>query len=256
MTSNLTIQNKGFLLEAELVPWDSDVYKFEIAQISELIITDFTQADAAFETLNQWASTHNVQMISCRLAHEQLSTSFFLEQQGFRFIEMVLHPVITNLQKIKAPDSTLQISNVTRDEVALIQNMAEKCFAYERFHMDPRLSTALANVRYGRWVKNTIESNRQLLLKIENGSEIVAFFVIEETRDKGVYWHLTAVAPGFQGKGYGRKAWLAMLAYHHANDIQRVSTTISARNTRVLNLYSQLQFRFAPPEMTFHWMAK
>lgn len=256
MTPSLAIREKGFQLEVDLVPWDTEVFNFPIAHITALIVEDITQANLVFDMLHQWVRALDVRMISCRLPHEQLRETFLLEQQGFRFIEMVLHPVMENLQKIKLPDSVFHVSKVPDYEVGVIQNMAETCFSHERFHMDPRLSTELANVRYGRWVKNTIKSNRQLLLKIENGNEILAFFVIEENQDRGVYWHLTAVAPEFQGKGHGRNVWLAMLAYHQANGIEQVSTTISARNTPVLSLYSQLQFRFTPPEMTFHWMAE
>jgi hypothetical protein len=36
---------------------------------------------------------------------------------------------------------------------------------------------------------------------------------------------------------------------------EAVTTTISSRNTRVLNLYAKLGFRFMPPEITFHWLS-
>jgi hypothetical protein len=45
-----------------------------------------------------------------------------------------------------------------------------------------------------------------------------------------------------------------MLARHLGEGVGKVSTTIAARNVPVLNLYSSLRFRFAPPEMTFHWV--
>jgi RimJ/RimL family protein N-acetyltransferase len=144
-----------------------------------------------------------------------------------------------------------------REAIAmLIQTMAEQCFAHERFQADPRLSTKLANERYGRWVVSSFQSRNQLLLKIEDRDEIVAFFIVEYLNEKSAYWHLTAVAPEFQSRGYGRKTWQTMLAYHKACGIERVTTTITARNVRVLNLYSKLQFKFAPPEMTFHWIVE
>jgi RimJ/RimL family protein N-acetyltransferase len=33
-----------------------------------------------------------------------------------------------------------------------------------------------------------------------------------------------------------------------------IRTTISARNTAVMNLYARLGFRFSAPDMTFHWV--
>lgn len=252
----LSIEHKGFKLEACLVPWDTDVFGFSIAQITHLNIEDTNQASVGFEALFQWADMNDVRMISCRLLHDQVSTSFLLEQYGFKFIEMVLHPFTENLHGANFPEQGLQISEVPAHEVIIVQDLAENCFAYERFHADPRLSTALADERYGKWVKNSHESSNQILLKIEDNHQIIAFFVIENLPENEVYWHLTAVSPDCQGRGYGFKAWLAMLGKHKADGINRVSTTISARNSRVLDLYSHLQFRFSPPEMTFHWLAE
>ncbi|MBK8535842.1 MAG: hypothetical protein IPL59_12375 [Candidatus Competibacteraceae bacterium] len=45
-----------------------------------------------------------------------------------------------------------------------------------------------------------------------------------------------------------------MLRYHQERGQDVVMTTISARNVSVLNLYTKLNFRFLPPEMTFHWV--
>lgn len=254
VTTKLSINEEGFVLEAELVPWDTKVFDFPVAQINRLSGTHLHQASAAFETLRIWVNTNHVKMVSCRLQHDRLAESFLLEQKGFRFIEMVLHPTLENLQEIRLSENGLRVRDVRESEVELIQAMAERCFVHERFHVDPRLSTELANLRYGKWVRNSTRSSSQRLLKIESNNEIVAFFIVEDQKDDGTYWHLTAVAPQFQGRGYGRKAWLAMLAYHQVNGINKVSTTISARNVRVLNLYSQLQFRFTLPEMTFHWI--
>lgn len=252
----LSIEHKGFKLEACLVPWDTDVFGFSIAQITHLNIEDASQASVGFEALFQWADMNDIRMISCRLSHDQFIASFLLEQYGFKFIEMVLHPFIENLQSINLSEQDFQIRHVPTSEVTMVQDLAKKCFAHERFHADPRLSTALADERYGRWVKNSHASSNQILLKIEDNHQIIAFFVIENLSENEVYWHLTAVSPEFQGRGYGFKTWLAMLGKHKADGFSQVSTTISARNSRVLNLYSHLQFRFLPPEMTFHWLAE
>jgi hypothetical protein len=45
-----------------------------------------------------------------------------------------------------------------------------------------------------------------------------------------------------------------MLQRHRNEGAAVITTTISARNVRVLNLYSKLGARFLPPEMTFHWL--
>jgi ribosomal protein S18 acetylase RimI-like enzyme len=65
---------------------------------------------------------------------------------------------------------------------------------------------------------------------------------------------LTAVAPGAQGKGVGRRIWRSVLMLHKAQGIETVETCVSGHNDRVLNLYATLGFRVSGAEMTFHWI--
>jgi RimJ/RimL family protein N-acetyltransferase len=78
--------------------------------------------------------------------------------------------------------------------------------------------------------------------------------VTENQPDGLCYWHLTAIAPAFQGRGYGKRVWREMLHFHQREGMKQIATTIAARNTPVLNLYASLGFRFQPPEITLHWL--
>lgn len=159
------------------------------------------------------------------------------------------------LQTYPVIDTEMVVEPVCEAELLGVVSMAERSFCYERYHVDPRLDPELANLRYGRWVRNAFYDSKQILLKARLlDGRTVAFFVVENKDDGSVYWHLTAVSPDFQGKKLGYHIWMAMINYHKVAGIEGIRTTISARNTPVLNLYSKLNFRFAPPEMTFHWV--
>jgi ribosomal protein S18 acetylase RimI-like enzyme len=82
---------------------------------------------------------------------------------------------------------------------------------------------------------------------------VVGFFIIERRPDDSVYWHLTAVAPAWQGKGVGLSLWRTMVHRHRAEGARSVRTTVSGHNNVVLNLYTRLGFSFSKPQMTFHW---
>lgn len=139
-------------------------------------------------------------------------------------------------------------------DLPIVQDIAERAFGHERYHIDPRLDPNLGNRRYGYWVKNSLDHPNQRLLKIMEDQHIVALFIVESREDQSVYWHLTAISPQWQGQGYGQRVWYAMLRYHQERGQDTVMTTISARNVSVLNLYAKMNFRFLPPEMTFHWV--
>jgi RimJ/RimL family protein N-acetyltransferase len=178
----------------------------------------------------------------------------FLEAQGFRFIEMVLHPRLAGLSALALPEDDLQIVPADAADLPGLVAIAEHAFIHERYHVDPRLDPRLGDRRYGRWVRSSLAHPTQRLLKVLDAERLIALFLVEKRTDGSAYWHLTAIAPSWQGQGYGRRVWQAMLRRHQVEGCESVTTTISARNTPVLNLYAQLGFRFLPPEMTFHWI--
>lgn len=250
----LYLNTAALTLSAGVVSWDSAVFGFTVAQIDGLTVTDVAGAGNDFQTVWDWLDSRAARIVSCRLPHDHFSESFLLEKEGFRFIEMVLHPKISCLNHIELDSAGLIVIRATRSDLPVLSAIAESAFGSERFHVDPRVDSVRANMRYGNWVRSCLAHSRQTLLKVMHGEEIVALFVVEILESGIAYWHLTAVAPHMQGKGFGWRAWRAMMHYHQQQGVDAIQTTISARNSRVLNLYARLGFRFLPPETTFHWV--
>jgi RimJ/RimL family protein N-acetyltransferase len=241
-------------LAAYEAPWDSAVFRIPVVQIDQLEVLEPQGALADYAQYQSWVAREHIGIVSCRLLHDRLRESMFLEANGFRFVEMVLHPWLGHLQKRNAVADDIEIIPADESDLEELRVIAETAFGHERYHVDPRLDPALGDERYGRWVRNSLNHTTQRLLKILDGERLIGFFVVEPKSQQSMYWHLTAISPQWQGCGYGRRAWSAMLHYHQSEGYDTVSTTISAQNIRVLNLYSQLGFRFMPSEMTFHWI--
>ncbi len=255
MSNHFFTKTDKLLLESTLIPWDTKIFGFPVASIEriQLIHSDCSKKDCAdFES---WRDNHLCKLVSCRLHHHQLRESMLLEAMDFRFVEMVLHPTLNHLERLDISDQNLTILPATQSDIAAIKIIAQSVFKNERFHVDPRLDPEKGNLRYGQWVANVLNHPSQQLLKIVDANDVlVAFFIIEIMENHSVYWHLTAVSPLIHGSGYGYRTWLAMIRHHCQNGQSSIKTTISARNTPVLNLYSKLNFQFLPPEMTFHWV--
>lgn len=248
------IETSSLRLSAKEAPWDSAVYGMPVVQIEDIEVLDQDGGATDYRRYENWISAQDVGIVSCRLAHDRLRESMFLESCGFRFVEMVLHPGLDSLQSQQFPKDDLLIVPAAEADLRALQDIAENAFGVERYHVDPRLCRRQGDQRYGRWVRNSLHHPSHRLLKVLDGDQLIAVFLIEIRSDHSVRWHLTAIAPNLQGRGYGRRVWQAVLNDHKSQGCQSVSTTISARNTPVLNLYSQLEFRFSPPEMTFHWV--
>jgi RimJ/RimL family protein N-acetyltransferase len=241
-------------LRAQSVPWDRDVFGFPVVQIQDLEVMDSHGAMSDYADFRAWLDLGQVRIVSSRLPHHRLRESMFLEANGFRFVEMVLHPTLENLQSLNIPQDDLLIALAQESDLPFLQDIAERAFRHERYHVDPRLNPRLGDLRYGRWVRNSLGHPSQRLLKITHGDRLVALFLVGSRDGRTAYWHLTAVSPRWQGSGYGYRVWQSMLRYHQAEGCEALMTTISARNVAVLNLYAKLGFRFRPPEMTFHWV--
>lgn len=248
------VDTPNLRLEWVEAPWDSVIFGFPVLQISRIeVVGPSATADlTAFEAVRDRMGAG---LVSCRLSHEQLKESMLLEEHGFRFIEMVYMPELDGLTgRMLAEEDTLSVKLAEEGDLPALMEIAGNAFHSERFHVDPRLDSTLGDERYRRWVLSALSHPSQRLYVVSDGLQRVAFFVTETQADGTCYWHLNAVAPRFQGQGYGRRAWQAMLNVAKEQGAQRVRTCIVARNHRVLNLYARLGFSFPPPLMTFHWV--
>lgn len=236
------------------VPWDSETFGFPVAQIANIRVLSPAAARTDLAPFLAWMDRERIHLASCRVPYDRLTETMLLEQIGFRFVEMVLHPQLEDLQAYACRGQGLTVAPAIDADLPTIEGIAAHAFGYERFHADPRLERSLADARYVAWARSSHRHPMQRLFKVSEGDDLVAFFVTENRPGGLCYWHLTAVAAAFQGRGYGKRVWREMLDYHRREGMTRISTTIAGGNTRVLNLYVSLGFRFLPPEITLHWV--
>lgn len=248
------INHPALRLKWSEAPWDSVLFGAPVLQVDEIEIRG-SGASAAMYPFIAARDTLGCPFVSCRLPHDRLRESMLLEEHGFRFIEMLFYPDYLDLRLgAFEDDAALSILPATTDDLEVAVAVAGEAFHNERFHVDPRLPQRIGAARYQNWVRSSLRHPSQRLLIIREAGTFLAFFILEMLDGGTCYWHLTAVAPEQQGKGYGTRVWRAMLAYARRNGADRVRTSIVARNHRVMNLYSRLGFIFSPPAMTFHWM--
>ena len=246
------IEADGASLECFLVPWDSTIFGFPVAQVQRLDLAPHGGSEELFRSFDAWCSERGVRLASCRLDHDRLRDSMALEEHGFRFVEMVYEPRFEAFETIAQPDRRIDVADVTDADLAGVEAIAYSAFSTGRFLLDRRLPPDLSRRRYATWVRNSLGSSDQAVLKAEVDGELIGFFIVERQADDRVFWHLTAVDPQWQGKGLGLSLWRTMLLRHRAEGATGVWTTISGHNLPAMNLYARLGFRFDAARMTFH----
>ena len=197
-------------------PWDQVVCGFPVLQITSLEVL----GPNAGEDMHIFGSERDrlgAGLVSCRLSHERMVESMLLEDQGFRFIEMLYAPE-KELSAIYIDEkfSPLRVSLAREDDLPQLMDIARTSFHNERFKIDPRLNPNISDQRYENWVASSLRHPAQELYVVCDGQRRIAFFVTELLGEGTCYWHLNAVAPDAQGQGYGRRVWSAMM--NHASE--------------------------------------
>lgn len=251
----LAIETPSLRLAAELVPWDSASFGVPVAQVRHIEVIDRRAAEAEMQRLPAWFASRAVDLAACRLDHARLRESAALEHVGFRFIEMVYGMEIDPRRVAPHPGGPGVVTwrRARETDLATLQPLAADAFATGRWNIDWSVGQALGGRRYADWVMRSLADPRHEVLCAIVQGQTAGLFVIEGQSDGSEYWHLTAVAPQWQGQGLGRAMWSSMLHRHAGDGAKRVRTTISARNVPVVNLYARQGWRFVDCQMTYHW---
>jgi RimJ/RimL family protein N-acetyltransferase len=248
-----SLRTEGLTLDYFLVPWDTRIFGVPVAQIADLRVLEPKQAARDYERFIDWCTEKQVAFCACRVPAERLADSMFLEERGFRFVELNYLPRLTGLQELHTSDEGIEVALAEDSDRAPLKEMATHTFRHGRFHQDPRIDPRLGDRRYGVWLDNAFASAHQRVLKCSRDGDLVGFFVVEYPEQGHCYWSLNALAPGLGGRGLGKRVWRSMLHWHRAEGAHTVSTSISSHNVAVLNLYVALGFRFPAPTMTLQW---
>lgn len=235
-----------------VAPWDRPFFPGNTATIASITVRDPDGAVREFANFRTWCTDNDVRLVSCRLAQERLLECGFLEGQGFRFIELNYRPSCRNLTVFTADPEIAIAPAATEDEDAIVA-IASGIFATGRLHLDPQVGPDIGNRRYAAWATNAFHNPQQSVLTFRTEGRIIGFLVVEEPEPHKRFWSLIGLAPGLVGRGLGRRTWQSLLAFHAAEGVTEVATSISSQNLAVLNLYVSLGFRFPPPEITLHW---
>ena len=250
--SLVSLRSLALDMDYFLVPWDTEIMGRRVAEIKKIAVHDSEQAQIQFETFENWLKSENIDFCSCRIGHDLIVETDFIQKHNFKFIELNYRPQINNLQLLDLSNEMVEIQLAAPADKEHLADMAKSIFKYGRFHQDIALGDEIGNDRYKTWMVNAFSLPFQSVYKCIISNKIAGFFVVEAT-EKKCHWALTGLAPGLNNRGMGTRVWKSMMHFHQAQGVESITTSISSHNTAVLNLYAKLNFRFPTPAATFHW---
>ncbi len=172
------------------------------------------------------------------LANKQL-----LAQYGFYYCDTLIEPLVNaaRLRAVDHPDAS--ISEYPDATLALAINHG--AYIHGRFHRDFHLPKSGADLRYDKWLQQLLDANQVFGL---NWQGQTAGFI----GHKGGCLVLHALATQQRGKGRAKFWWSAVCKNLFASGHSEVSSSISASNLAVLNLYASLGFTFNHAHDIYH----
>src|SRR5262245_50854070 len=112
-----SIRTPALELDYYLVPWDTQILGVPVGQIADLRILDAQRAAHDYEAFANWCAIERIALCACRLPASRIVESMFLEERGFRFLELNYMPRLEGLQT-----ATLAAEDGVRIEPATAQD--------------------------------------------------------------------------------------------------------------------------------------
>lgn len=174
---------------------------------------------------------------------DPLADKSLLHENGFYYCDTLIEPFCRPDMFRPSECQDVSISeDCSLEELLAISNGA---YRHGRFHRDFNIPDRLADQRYDNWVCDLHGSGNCLGLFYQG--EMAAYFGMAGS--KAV---LHAVADKFRGKGLAKSLWSAAYIRLFKQGSPEVTSSVSAPNAAVVNLYVSLGFRFRNPIDIYH----
>lgn len=220
-------------------PWDQAAFGLPAWELAEYSAAALALADA----------TPGIQTAKV----EPLADKRALLRHGFYYVDTLLETAAT-AERLRAPAEAAPAGLAVRRlgagaDAAAALAICHGAFAHGRFQRDLNMDQAGARRRYDGWLAQLLAADAVHGLYAD--AELAGFI-----GHHGASLVLHAVAPAWRGRGLA-KHWWHMLARQMFDAGQpRVTSSVSAANVAVLNLYASLGFSFGRPQDIYHRIVK
>jgi ribosomal protein S18 acetylase RimI-like enzyme len=182
-----------------------------------------------------------------------IATSLGLQRAGFGVIDTAITLAWTGA--LDNRNGSAEVVPARPGDGAAITHIAETCFVWSRFHLDPQIPDTAANLIKRRWIESYLSGKRgSALYAASVGGRVAGFLAVIESEVSGrrvAVIDLVGVQPGQQGAGVGSALVDAFVRnWKDRADELRVGT--QAANIRSLRFYESHGFRITDTAYVLH----
>jgi ribosomal protein S18 acetylase RimI-like enzyme len=210
-------------------PWDSAIFGMHAYEITEPSLENL-------EAAKGFPGHYTIRV-------DPLASKQLLHEYGFYYCDTLIEPHCTPERFTPFDDIDVTVSR----DAALLQlfDICHGAFSYGRFHRDFSLDTAKADQRYDRWFAQ-LHGAGQVYGLLYQG-ELAGFIAVNDGK-----LVLHAVIHSLRRKGLAKRLWTPVCRELFDQGFCEVTSSVSAANLSVVNLYATLGFHFRNPVDIYH----
>ena len=262
---NSEISALGRLLPLE---WDSTIFNFKVAKITDLYGTRFSEKLALIKEIIVFAKNDGYKLVTCRVDAGDIFSIHALEEVGFKWVDGMNIFLCDSDEKQFESSSGSQtdenigvLKNKDFDSLKKIKELVLTFSKKGRLHNDPRISSNQVKDFYLSLFESLVKENRPLMLVSRKNEKIVGFALGTEdtvlqkylTSSLGYLW-MISVDETFTGRGVGQRLFQAFIK-KFSNKMQLIEIGTQMNNYKALNLYARSGMKMISALVTMHlWL--
>lgn len=244
------------------LPWDTKHFGFKMAKIGHLICLDNRLIDELINSVIKNCLKEKIKHLSFRVDTQDFSTIHVLQKNGFYLVETLLTYIFTQANRISNLKDIYKVREFKKRDLPYLEEIAQKSFSQNRFHIDPNISKEKADSLYSEWIKNApLDKDTAFTFVAEKENQPVGFFtckfnhnILKWTKMKVLGRGLAAVLPEARGAYIS----LIKMALHRGMNILKVDIgefDTQVYNYPVIKTYQRFGMELVLARCTFHrWM--
>ena len=188
-----------------------------------------------------------------RIPTTDVAGGMVLAGAGFRVIDAAITLQWAGQGVVARSDVSVALARL--EQHVAVADIAQSCFRWTRFHLDPAISDDTANLVKRRWIANYCSGRRGAALYVAELDGAVAGFlaVLESSIGERRVAHidLIGVAPASQGRGVGA-ALVRRFVDDWSGRVQQLRVGTQLANTGSIRFYEDNGFRAAESAYVLH----
>jgi ribosomal protein S18 acetylase RimI-like enzyme len=248
-------------LSYALVPWDTELYGMPFYELR----CDGPAGQVA-NALPQWLDAIRDRSLGgpafafTRVQSSDVALCETVCHNGFYPVELTLG-ISMPLRRFAGAHARAarraQLRTATAADIPAISALAGGAFWADRFHLDPHLPKELSDKRYAQWVERGFRDHDSLFVyeQLAAASEdptLLGFYLVRGEPGGEVELSLAGVETRYRGTGVGALMYEDMLEMCREAGYRVATTSISATNLDVVNLFLGLGFTVRSAQLTLH----